>query len=55
MKVILLETVKRIWAISYIIELKRGSDRNLLIDKKITLYACKQIRKDIDTIKSGLS
>ena len=55
MKVILLESVKRIGSIGDVIDVKRGFARNFLIANKKALYASKENIKQVEKIKSELS
>ena len=55
MKVILLESVKRIGSIGEVIEVKRGYARNFLIANKKALYASKENISEVEKIKSDLS
>ena len=55
MKVILLETVKKIGSIGEVIDVNRGFARNFLIANKKALYASKENIKEVEKIKSDLS
>ena len=55
MKVILLESIKRIGSIGEVIEVKRGFARNYLIANKKALYASKENILQVEKIKSELS
>ena len=55
MKVILLESIKRIGSIGEVIEVKRGFARNYLIANKKALYASKENIKEVEKIKIDLS
>ena len=54
MKVILLESLRRIGSIGEVIEVKRGFARNYLIANKKALYASKENIKEVEKIKSDL-
>ena len=54
MKIILLESIRKIGSIGDIIDVKRGFARNYLIVKKKALYASKQNVQQVDKIKSDL-
>ena len=54
MKVILLESLRKIGSIGDVIEVKRGFARNYLIAKKKALYASKENIKEVEKIKSAL-
>ena len=55
MKVILLESIKRIGSIGEVIDVKRGFARNFLIANKKALYASKENIKQVEKIKSELN
>ena len=55
MKVLLLETVKKIGSIGEVIDVKRGFARNFLIANKKALYASKENITQVEKIKSDLS
>tara|TARA_Y100000768_G_scaffold156171_1_gene116642 strand:+ start:175 stop:633 length:459 start_codon:yes stop_codon:yes gene_type:complete len=55
MKVILLESVKRIGSIGDVIDVKRGFARNFLIANKKALYASRENIKEVEKIKSDLA
>ena len=54
MKVILLESLRRIGSIGEVIEVKRGFARNYLIANKKALYASKENIKEVEKIKADL-
>ena len=54
MKVILLESLRRIGSIGEVIEVKRGFARNYLIANKKALYASKENIKEVQKIKADL-
>ena len=55
MKIILLESIKRLGSIGEIIDVKRGYARNFLIANKKALYASKENIKEVEKIKAELS
>ncbi len=55
MKIILLESIKRLGSIGEIIDVKRGFARNYLIANKKALYASKKNILSVGKIKSELS
>ena len=55
MKVILLESLKKIGSIGEVIDVKRGFARNFLIANKKALYASKENIKEVEKIKAELS
>ncbi len=55
MKVILLESVRKIGSIGEIIDVKRGFARNFLIAKKKALFASKENIKEVEKIKNELN
>ena len=54
MKVILLESLRRIGSIGEVIEVKRGFTRNYLKANKKALYASKENIKEVEKIKADL-
>ena len=54
MKVILLENIRSIGSIGYIIDVKRGFARNYLISNKKAFYASKENIKEVEKIKLEL-
>ena len=55
MKVILLESLRKIGSIGEVIDVKRGFARNFLIANKKALYASKENIKEVEKIKNELS
>ena len=55
MKVILLESIRKIGSIGEIIDVKRGFARNFLIANKKALYASKENIKEVEKIKNELN
>ena len=55
MKVILLESIRKIGSIGEIIDVKRGFARNFLISKKKALFASKANIKEVAVIKQELN
>ena len=55
MKVILLESIKRIGSIGEVIDVKRGFARNFLIANNKALYASKENIQEVEKMKAELS
>ena len=55
MKIILLESIRKIGSIGDVIDVKRGFARNYLISSKKALYASKDNIKEVEKIKSDLN
>ena len=55
MRVILLENLRKIGSIGYIVEVKRGFARNFLISKKKALFASKTNIDAVEKLKKDLS
>jgi len=55
MKIILLESIRKIGSIGEIIDVKRGYARNFLISKKKALFASKENIKEVEIIKKELN
>ena len=55
MRVILLETLRKVGSIGEIIDVKRGFARNYLIAQKKALFASKENIKEVEKIKNELS
>ena len=55
MKIILLESIRKIGSIGEIIDVKRGFARNFLISKKKALFASKANIKEVEVIKQELN